>query len=439
MKKMIKNRRCGEMGKRGKRFSVSPFLRFSVSAIIYCLLPTVSYALDFHGFLQGNYSYRTSDTHCSGAAPCDNYWLLMEERVQISPSYEDSSGIFAAKAKLDFFHDAAVDGDFDMDVREGYFTLQGSSSDAKIGRQIVTWGLGDLVFINDVFPKDWTAFITGRPIEYLKKGIDGAKLGLYGNAVNGELIIIPAFEPDAMPDSKRLLYFDPLPQVTNREMHEPAEKPSNTEAALRLYRSIYEFDASAYFYRGFYRTPSSPRDSTLTKVNHFYPELRVYGASMQGAVPGGVLSLEAGYYDSQDNEGSDPEIENSQLRYLIGFQKAFAGDFTASMQYYVEKMMDYNEYTRTLDSGFPRKDETRELYSVRLTHLLHYQTIRLSLFAFYSPTDKDYFVNPEMKYSISDSLWTNLGANLFGGEQPSTFLGQFRHNDNIYWNVRYEF
>jgi len=109
------------------------------------------------------------------------------------------------------------------------------------------------------------------------------------------------------------------------------------------------------------------------------------------------------------------------------------------MQYYVEKMMDYNEYTRTLDSGFPRKDETRELYSVRLTQLMHYQTIRLSLFAFYSPTDKDYFVNPEMKYSISDSLWTNLGANLFGGEQPSTFLGQFRHNDNIYWNVRYEF
>src|SRR4030067_2038503 len=188
---MIKNRRCGEMGKRGKRFSDSPFLRFSVSAIIYCLLPTVSYALDFHGFLQGNYSYRTSDTHCSGAAPCDKYWLLIEERVQLRPSYEDSSGIFAAKAKLDFFHDASVDGDFDMDVREGYFTLQGSSSDAKIGRQIVTWGRGDLVFINDVFPKAWTAFITGMPIEYLKKGIDGAKLGLYSNAVNGELIIIP--------------------------------------------------------------------------------------------------------------------------------------------------------------------------------------------------------------------------------------------------------
>ncbi|MDP2682362.1 MAG: hypothetical protein Q8P28_06095 [Deltaproteobacteria bacterium] len=406
---------------------------------VHWALSTASYAAELHGFLQGNYSYRTSDTHCYGAAPCDKYWLLIEERAQISPLYEDPSGTFTAKAKLDFFHDAAVDSDFDMDVREAYFTLQGGSSDAKIGRQIITWGLGDLVFINDVFPKDWTAFIIGRPIEYFKKGIDGAKFGLYGEAVNGELIIIPTFEPDTLPDSRRLLYFDPLPQVTNRDIKEPAEKPSNTEIALRLYRSIYEFDTSLYFYKGYYRTPSSPKDSTLTKVNHFYPELKVYGASTQGAAFGGVLSLEAGYYHSQDNAGSDPEIENSQVRYLAGFQKAFAGDFTASVQYYVERMMNYEEYTKTLDSSFPRTDRTRELYSIRLAQLLHYQTIRLSLFTFYSPTDKDYFVNPEIKYNITDNLWTNLGANLFGGEQSSTSLGQFRHDDNVYWNIRYEF
>ena len=403
-------------------------------------LPLVpAFSADLHGFIQGNYSYRTSDTHCSGATPCDKYWLLIEERIQVSPSYEDSSGFFAAKAKLDFFHNAAVDGDFDMNVREAYFTLQGSSADAKVGRQIMTWGLGDLVFINDVFPKDWTAFIIGRPIEYLKKGIDGAKIGAYSDAVNGELIIIPAFEPDTMPDSKRLLYFDPLPQVTNRDIDQPADKPSNTEIGLRLYRSIMEFDTSFYYYKGFYRAPSSPGNSTLTKVNHFYPRLKVYGASTQGSAFGGVLSLEAGYYDSHDKEGSDAETENSQTRYLAAFQKAFTGDFTASVQYYVERMMDYGEYVRTLDANFPRKDETRELYSIRLTQLLYHQTVKFSLFTFYSPTDKDYFVNPEIKYNVTDNLWTNIGVNLFGGEQNSTFLGQFRNNDNVYCNMRYEF
>src|SRR3990167_1137277 len=218
---MIKNQRCGEMGKRGKRFSDSPFLRFSVSAIIYCLLPTVSYALEFHGFLQGNYSYRTSDTHCSGAAPCGKYWLLIEERAQISPSYEDSSGIFAVKAKLDFFHDAAAESKWDTTLREAYFTLSGGMADAKAGRQIITWGLGDLVFINDIFPKDWTAFIIGRPIEYLKKGIDGVKLGLYSNAVNGELVMIPVFEADTLPDSKRLIFYPfPAPAVNKDRSEE---------------------------------------------------------------------------------------------------------------------------------------------------------------------------------------------------------------------------
>ena len=49
----------------------------------------------------------------------------------------------------------------------------------RAGRQIITWGLGDLIFINDVFPKDYEAFFSGRPMEYMKKGVDGVKIGYY--------------------------------------------------------------------------------------------------------------------------------------------------------------------------------------------------------------------------------------------------------------------
>ena len=34
--------------------------------------------------------------------------------------------------------------------------------DIKLGRQILTWGTGDLLFINDLFPKDWESFFIGR-------------------------------------------------------------------------------------------------------------------------------------------------------------------------------------------------------------------------------------------------------------------------------------
>ncbi|MBI3754479.1 MAG: hypothetical protein HY266_10640 [Deltaproteobacteria bacterium] len=394
------------------------------------------FAFDLHGFVQGDYSYRTADTGCSGGV-CGRYWLLAEERFQLSPSYEDQSGIFAAKAKLDLFHDAAIKRDFDATFREAYVTFQGSGADAKIGRQMVTWGLGDLVFINDVFPKDWTAFIIGRPVEYLKKGVDGAKFGIYNDVLNGELIIIPFFEPDTIPDSNILIYY-PFPAPAVNKTVEPNTQMSNTEVALKLYRTVMEWDSAIYFYDGFYRSPAAHMD-TPSSVTYYYPRLKVYGASTQGSAFGGVVSLEAGYYDSEDKDGADPEIENSQMRYLIAFQKAFAGDFTAGVQYYGEKMMQHGEYVRTLPSGLPQKDETRELYSIRLTQLLRYQTIKLSLFTFYSVTDKDYFINPEIRYSITDNLWAILGANLFDGEHLYTFLGQFRRDNNVYWTMRYEF
>lgn len=405
--------------------------------VAFFLLPTLSHAFDLHGFLQGNYSYRTADTGCSGGV-CDEYWLLAEERLQLSPSYEDPSGAFAAKAKLDFFHDAAVEGKADATVREAYFTLHSERADAKIGRQIITWGLGDLVFINDVFPKDWTAFIVGRPIEYLKKGVDAAKIGLYSDAVNGELAIIPNFEPDTLPDSERLIYYPfPAPAVNNTL--EPNMQLSNTEVALKLYRTIKEWDSAVYFYNGFYRSPASHMD-TSASATYYYPRLKVYGASTQGSAFGGVASLEAGYYASSDKNGGNPEIENSQLRYLAAFQKAFEGDLFAGIQYYAEKMLHYGNYIKNLPTGYSAKDETRELYSIRLTKLLHYQTVKLSLFTFYSPTDKDYFINPEIKYNISDNLWTSLGANIFdGGKEKTTFLGQFDKDDNVYVIVRYEF
>jgi len=48
--------------------------------------------------------------------------------------------------------------------------------DLKIGRQILTWGKGDYVFINDLFPKDYRSFLSGRNIEYLKAPSDAIKL-----------------------------------------------------------------------------------------------------------------------------------------------------------------------------------------------------------------------------------------------------------------------
>lgn len=395
-----------------------------------------SYAGDFSisGFLQGNYSFGIETSNPDGG---DLKWA--EERGQLKLEGGEEPLRLFLKTDISFDH---LDEDFDVELREGYLDLTQERWDLRVGRQIVTWGLGDLIFINDVFPKDYEAFFSGRPLEYLKKGVDAVKAGFYPDIASFELVITPFFEPNNFPDSNRFWIFDPMPDVTNRVQKEPASNIRNTEVALRAYRDIAGFDASIYLYKGFYRMPSMLPDSLTspTRIELVYPELAVYGASLQRGALGGVLGFEAGYYDSlDDRSGTDPLLPNSQTRFLLSYQRQVLEDFSVTVQYYGEYTHDYAEYERTRIASFPKEPRYRDLTSIRVTYLLMHQDMRLQWFSFWSPADRDYLLNPEAKYNFSDHIWTALGANIFGGRKETTQFGSLDRNDNVYVQTRYEF
>ena len=102
-------------------------------------------------------------------------------------------------------------------------------------------------------------------------------------------------------------------------------------------------------------------------------------------------------------------------------------------------MHDYSDYSRNLPEGFPKERRLHELVSVRLTQFMMHQTLRLSFFSFWSPSDGDYLLNPEVKYNFSDNVWAALGAMSFGGGEKWGQFGQLDKNDNIYVQIRYEF
>ena len=414
---------------------ILPVLCFLFSAL--CLLsPSGATAADIslHGFLQGNYSADTESSNPDGGD-----FKLAEERLQIK--FDVARDPFRLFIKTDAYYDH-ISEEPELELREGYLDFTTSHWDARIGRQIITWGLGDLVFINDVFPKDYEAFFAGRPLEYLKKGVDGIKIGAYPGFASFELVVIPFFEPNHFPDRHRFWMFDPMPSLQDREREKPAKTLENTEIALRAYRDISGFDASIYFYRGFYRQPSAMADNPAmpTRLTFFYPKLAVYGASLQGKALDGVLSLETGYYDSrEDRSGSDPVMPNSQTRFLLGYQRQLWEDFTIGVQYYAEYMHDYTAYKKSLPSDFPQERRLHDLVSIRLTQFLLHQTLRLSWFSFWSLSDGDYLLNPEFKYNFSDHVWAAIGANIFGGGETWSQFGQLDNNDNIYLQVRYEF
>ena len=104
------------------------------------------------------------------------------------------------KLALAFKGDAVwdgVSGNLEGDVRDlsAAFTL-GQSLDVKVGRQVNTWGTGDMLFLNDLFPKDWVSFFAGRDDEYLKAPGNSIRLTRFSPAFNFDFVWSPQFEPD---------------------------------------------------------------------------------------------------------------------------------------------------------------------------------------------------------------------------------------------------
>lgn len=385
------------------------------------------------GFLQQNTAFNTVTANPDGR---DYKWL--EERAQIK--LDASSGAWRLLGKGDFSYDhlgRPYQSKDESELREGYVDYTAGNWDLRAGRQVITWGLGDLVFVNDVFPKDYEALFAGRPLEYLKRGVDAMKIGVYPEFASFELVAAPGFRASRIPDARRFHLFDPMPAVAGRE----TVTPDQGEAGLRIYRDIAGYDAALYLYHGFQRTPAMRPDSLTApaRITYFYPKLSVYGASLSGRAGAGVLSLEGAYYDSrEDRSGNDFTVPNSQSRLLIGYQIQPVEDLSLGFQYYTEYMHDYDAYRVTLPAGFPAEERRSHTVTARLTQFFLHQTLRLSLYALYNASNDDRFVNPELRYSFTDQVWGAVGANLFGGKPWGQF-GQLARDDNVYFQVRYEF
>ena len=365
---------------------------------------------------------------------------IMETRTQIDLQSLPEWGTVSVKG--DAYADGVTErGEFDL--REANLSITPMDFlDVKVGRQILTWGKGDLLFINDMFPKDWQSFFIGRDTEYLKAPSDAVKFGVFSDTANLEVAYTPRFDPDRYITGERLSFWNgSLQQIAGQNavmsMQEPKGFFQEDEVAARVYQSWGGAQVALYGYWGYWKSPGG-YNSNQTKA--IIPSLDVYGASVEGSVGPGIWVAETGYYDSKDDsDGTNGLVNNSEMRYLLGYKQEIARDFTAGVQYYVEQMLQYEEYLRSLGAGNAKKDEFRHLVTLRLTRLLMNQNLTCSLFTYYSPTDEDAYFRPNIRAKLNDRTALEVGGNVFIGDQNHTFFGQFQDNSNAYVSVRYSF
>jgi len=398
---------------------------------------------DLTGFWEGRAGIRTQR---------DNYQKdasLGETRLQLEAEKYLGQSVLSVTA--DILYDPVFDhhsvhlerGRGWLDLREASISVPATEFlDTKVGRQILTWGTGDMLFINDLFPKDWNSFFIGRDEEYLKAPSDAVKASFYSDAVNLDVVYTPRFDSDRYIDGRRISYWNgALGRRAGRDAPVRVDRPDDwfedDEIALRLFRNLAGYELALYGYRGFWKSPGGLDPGTGKAV---FPDLSVYGASVRGTVGKGIGNVECGYYESEDDRGGDdPFVRNGEFRFLAGYEHEVAQDFTVGAQYYLEHMTDYGDYRRALPPGSKKADEDRHVLTLRLTKLMMKQNLTLSLFTYYSPSDKDAYLRPKAHYKVTDNWAAEIGGNIFLGEDDHTFFGQFERSSNVYIGTRYSF
>ena len=389
--------------------------------------------MDVHGFYEARGGYRLQND------PYEKDMSVMESRLQLEfSSYNDWADF---KYKSDFWGDWVTEqGDYD--TRELWmFTRPTDFMDIKIGRQILTWGTGDLVFLNDLFPKDWQSFLIGRDTEYLKAPSDAAKFSFFNDIANVDFVYTPQFDSDRYITGEYVSYWNGnLGRRAGRDAIVHSDKPdrffTDDEFATRVYKNINNYEVALYGYWGYWKSPGGQTPSGKAT----FPKLDVYGASVRGQVGKGIGNAEVAYYRSKDDtSGDDALVNNSEMRYLVGYTQEIAKDFNAGVQYYVEQMLKYGAYKDNQPASAKDRDEFRHVVTLRLTKLLMNQNLTLSMFTFYSPSDEDAFLMPKVQYKATDNLLLETGANVFFGNHPHTFFDQFENNTSLYGAVRYSF
>lgn len=434
------------------------------------LLPTFSFADDFSEFDDFSESSEKLGWSFSGFVEIEQGMNVGDKGVQDEYSYGSDYVLANRKfrlqslrpfrnggffSKLDFYHDE-VTHDSDVDIRE--LRLQYRLTDwldLSMGRQVSTWGVADMLFINDLFPKNWQANFQGRDMEMLKDPSNTLRLTSYFNNWTLDFVYTPEFTPDTVPTGCRFGVYDPNSSqvVVNKSscgdyhpLDENGKKLEEDEIALSLKRRVLSQDMALYFYDGFYKSPKGIRsDNGVFKG--FHPKLRVYGISSEGQIGNGIFSFESGYYDSlDDKEGDNFLIENSKVKYLVGYRFDLSAKLSLGFQWYMEQLLDYDRYEESIQQMNSslyqyRRKEFQNTFTTRITYKTMQDTLVYSLFTYIRPQDEDSLTKFEVSKKITDSFKIVGGINIFSGKENyrDREFGMLKNDDNAFIRINFSF
>jgi hypothetical protein len=341
----------------------------------------------------------------------------------------------------------------DWRLREAYLERIWSTTELRIGRQMIVWGRSDATQINDIItPFDVSEFLT-QDFTDLRQGVTAINASYFRSSNQFQLIILPFFEKPRIYESGGP--WDPLARssIIYEPSDEPNANPKNIQFAIRYEnRSSLKLDFDASMFHGFNRFPYLSKEVRINQLtnsfylvaNRDYKKSTIFMTSAEyrfNSLFAGVYEVSywtKRYFDvipsSLRNSNSpildvirDIQIYNEKeflrsspfIQSMIGF-KSTISSYSYSVQY-VSEFIPNHSNDMLQDSYF-------QFISLLLSWTSDDNNMQGRLLSRYQINGNDFWLNPDLNYSISDGIRLSIGLHYFGGPSPEEFYGNLSFN-----------
>jgi len=419
--------------------------------------------------------------------------------IQLRPSYEalfdlESSGFGDAGGDVKGYlqHNIGKNDDWDPLLREAWAYLSYGGWEVKLGRQLVTWGRSDGVYMLDfIHPFNYRNFTTFRE-EDTKIPLWMVNLNYWFTPDKSlQLLFIPRYTPafaQATHDTTGVPWFEDYgrqwhkgnaftPNITKFVfdyfaffddmfksfglpgypvmIDEPGTSLSNSEFGLKW---MDNYKGLTYSLNYFYTwtdflsfRPNTGNWLTSTGVKAAPDRLSIFGGSFDYnfdralGLENWILRGEVAYFKNNPFYDYDVYIkERDYIGWLFGFDKYFFVDYWVVLQFTGTYILNadhskgaYSDLG-TNNTGMGMRNEVETAFTFfMMKDYLPGDTLHTTWFLLFDD-DGDWWFRPQVKYDVTPDFIASIGFNFFWGNHDDG-LGQFSQRDNMFVELKYGF
>jgi hypothetical protein len=379
------------------------------------------------GFVQLRQAQRIESIDCQAVSACTTMVqealgeLLFEKRLN-----DQWSGSLRVEAG----YDNAVSDDR-LSVREAFVDwAPASTTSVKLGRQVLTWGVSDYLYVNDIFPKNYDSFFTGGGFDRMKVPVDAARVQWHAGSVDVEAVAARS-KADTSPDAAR------FSAMTVPSMAVAVDEDDRADLALKVSGHAGGWDLAGYAASFRSREQRQFMDGSGLRIDR--PRLRHLGASATGNAVGGLIWLEGAIRDAGDERPMtvNRHFLGSSAKLIAGYSREIGTDLTASAQLQLEAATSRQHYLDSLAPGLRPLKAISSTLHLRVHGSWMNQTLGGGAQVFLGNEGDSHF-NPFVSWSPADGWTVEGGANLFNGRSDTRY-GALQDDSNVYVLGRYSF